>query len=287
MRACVAAGGGSKGCFEVGVANYTMGEMGRDYDVFLGTSVGSINGSGYAMFEKGQDVEAAAFVNRLWTGLRQSDVAKKRFLSPLALAWSSSMEDTAPLRAYLEETLVTPLKRPFYCNAVDLVTGQTRLWTHECGREDLIDGIMASSAAPILYPPVWRGPSCLLVDGGIRDVSMLEQAIRLGAEEIDVWLPESKAVNRWEPKSDKVWHTGPRVLELMLNEIIEGDLKKTDLYNKLVVGGVETEKRFVKVNVIRPESPLPIDSAKFDHETIMKGIRIGEETAKKFWDKAA
>ena len=42
MRAMVISGGGSKGSFAGGVAQYLMKEKGYDYDLFLGTSTGSL-----------------------------------------------------------------------------------------------------------------------------------------------------------------------------------------------------------------------------------------------------
>ncbi|MFZ0489837.1 MAG: patatin-like phospholipase family protein, partial [Salegentibacter sp.] len=42
MRALVISGGGSKGAFAGGVAQYLMEEAGRKYDLFLGTSTGSL-----------------------------------------------------------------------------------------------------------------------------------------------------------------------------------------------------------------------------------------------------
>ena len=42
MRALVISGGGSKGAFAGGVAQYLMEGLGHQYDLFLGTSTGSL-----------------------------------------------------------------------------------------------------------------------------------------------------------------------------------------------------------------------------------------------------
>jgi predicted acylesterase/phospholipase RssA len=42
MRALVISGGGSKGAFAGGVAQYLIEKEGREYDMFLGTSTGSL-----------------------------------------------------------------------------------------------------------------------------------------------------------------------------------------------------------------------------------------------------
>ena len=42
MRALVISGGGSKGAFAGGVAQYLMQELNHNYDLFIGTSTGSL-----------------------------------------------------------------------------------------------------------------------------------------------------------------------------------------------------------------------------------------------------
>lgn len=42
MRALVISGGGSKGAFAGGVAQYLMDELHHEYDLFVGTSTGSL-----------------------------------------------------------------------------------------------------------------------------------------------------------------------------------------------------------------------------------------------------
>ena len=42
MRALVISGGGSKGAFAGGVAQYLIEDLHKDYDLYLGTSTGSL-----------------------------------------------------------------------------------------------------------------------------------------------------------------------------------------------------------------------------------------------------
>ena len=42
MKALVISGGGSKGAFAGGVAQYLIEDQGKNYDMFLGTSTGSL-----------------------------------------------------------------------------------------------------------------------------------------------------------------------------------------------------------------------------------------------------
>ena len=51
MKALVISGGGSKGAFAGGVAQYLIQELKRDYDLYLGTSTGSLLVSHLALNE--------------------------------------------------------------------------------------------------------------------------------------------------------------------------------------------------------------------------------------------
>ena len=58
MRALVISGGGSKGAFAGGVAQYLIEEEKRNYDLFLGTSTGSLLVSHLAL-KKIQEIKKA------------------------------------------------------------------------------------------------------------------------------------------------------------------------------------------------------------------------------------
>ena len=66
-RAVVLAGGGSRGAYQVGVWQ-AMKELGMDYQIVTGTSVGALNG---AMLVQG-DYEQA---RRMWLRLTAKDIA--------------------------------------------------------------------------------------------------------------------------------------------------------------------------------------------------------------------
>ena len=115
-------------------------------------------------------------------------------------------------------------------------------------------------------------------------MSPIRHAIKAGATEIDLILCQAEHLPKWEPSSDRVWKTGPRVFEIMFKEIVENDLDRVELYNAAVEArhpkGVG--KRKVVMRVIRPVNPLPADSARFDLEQTERLIDMGYEDAVKF-----
>lgn len=283
MRGLVLSGGGSKGAYQVGALRFLLGTMGVCYDIVAGTSVGAINGAAVCMFSRGKEKEASHHLSQLWGRLTQKTVASDRFLSPLSLAWSPSLQDTAPLRKTLEMELdmegIKASGKMFRAVAVDRVDGRIGVWTDQDSRESLIRGITASCAAPILYPGEHIDGS-LYVDGGIREVVPLSIAIDLGADVLDVLLVESDELTPWSSDPDRVWRTAPRDLEIMLNELIKGDLAQVELHNRLIAAGCgDHGKRQVQMRVVRPSSPLPIDSAKFEPSKIEQVMEMGFQDA--------
>ena len=67
MRALVISGGGSKGAFAGGVAQYLIQQQGREYDMFLGTSTGSLLVPHLAF----NDINK---LYRIFTNVKQSDI---------------------------------------------------------------------------------------------------------------------------------------------------------------------------------------------------------------------
>jgi len=292
-RALVLPGGGSSGAYQVGAAEVLMGPGGRVYDAYLGVSVGAVNAAHFAMYKTGEEAKACIELRDLWLGLDDSKVAPKRFLYPICLAWASSLRNTEPLRKLLAERYdaerVRASGKQLRVVAVDLVAGQASVRRAPANPapgspyegERMVDWILGSAAAPIFYPPVtFDGlPSgredLVLVDGGVMDVAPVREAIDLGATSIDVLLPMSSKVPGWNGKN-RVWDTAPRVLELMVREIIEGDLRQVELHNELIrAGRGRPGKCEVHIEVIRPVEPLPIDSTSFDPAGIRRCMEQG------------
>lgn len=275
------------GAYQVGALTWMLGVLKIPYELVVGTSVGCINGAEVAMWPIGKEPEAAESLCDLWKDLRSANVIDPHFLQPVALLWEPSLYTFVPLHKLLEGRLdmdrIRASGRTYRAVAVDCVTGDFKLYGEDCAKPQLIRGMLASSATPILHPDVRHG-GMVLYDGGIRDVSPIRQAIRLGATEIDLVLTQSRKLRSWNPDPDRVWNTAPRVFDIMFRELVEGDIDRTEDKNALVEArhprGVG--KRVVKLRVIRPAEPLPGDAAKFDPEVSQALIALGREDAEKY-----
>lgn len=285
MRALVLSGGGGLGAYQVGALTYMLGDRKLPYDIVVGVSVGSINGAEIAMWPIGEEPAAAESLCELWADLKTSDVMKYRFLQPLCLAWEPSLTTFEPLEKgalahRLDVEKMRASGRKYQAVSVDIITGDFRVFSERCSQEQLVDGILGSSATPILHPSRHYDGS-VLYDGGIRDVTPLGQAIGLGATHIDIVLTESPKLRPWEMGSDRLWNTAPRVFEIMYRELVNGDLCRLQDVNALVEArhprGVG--KKVITHNLVRPVDPLPGDAAKFEPDQTARLMEIGRADA--------
>jgi len=270
MRALVLSGGGGLGAYQVGALQHLLGNLGRRHQIITGVSVGCINGAAVAMAPLGQEADAVAMLTELWSDLRTEQVMDARFLQPASLLWQPSTHGFEPLERLLNELLdvdrMRASGRVYRAVAVDICSGEFRCYGEDMPKPQLVRGMLGSSATPILHPNIRTPTGQVLYDGGIRDVSPIRQAIRLGATEVDLVLCQSPNLKPWEPEPDRVWNTGLRVFDVMFREIVEADLDRVELYNAAVEArhpkGVG--KRIVTMRVVRPAQPLPGDAAKFE-----------------------
>ena len=98
-RALALRGGGVKGAYEVGVLKAFSEHLNPEdihYDVVSGVSIGSMNGAIFALFEKGQEKEAIAYLEELWENLATGDMWKNWGYGFLEGFFKESFLDSSP-----------------------------------------------------------------------------------------------------------------------------------------------------------------------------------------------
>ena len=148
----VLAGGGARGVCAAGMAKAYF-EMGFTYDNLYGASVGALNG----MLIHQNDMVA---LESLWTNIQTSQVYNS---NPLTWAGAStptaSFFDPSPLRALITKNLnyqkLVSNPKNFTIAATSLNTWESiTLNVKDLTEPEVIDFLMASSAAPIAFPSV-------------------------------------------------------------------------------------------------------------------------------------
>ena len=177
FQVLVLSGGGSNGAWGAGfLAGWAeSGRRPEKFDVVTGVSTGALLSTGAFL---GDD----ELLHKAYTTTRTEDVATGRFF--LAIPFSDSLQDTAPLARLIEKALPDRLidrvaaagdeNRRLFVGTTDLDTGRLVIWdltkiaaarNYKLYRHV----VLASAAVPVLYPPV-RIDHHLHCDGGVRSL---------------------------------------------------------------------------------------------------------------------
>lgn len=204
MKGLVISGGGSKGAFAGGVAQYLIEEAGRDYDILVGTSTGSLMLSHLALgkIDKIRTIYSSVTNDDIfsshpfkirrkygedWVSINHLNVVK-RFLNKEKtfgesrklrelIGRSYSREEFDQLKGSGKDVVVTvanlTMNRIEYKSILDFEY------------EEFLDWIwISANYAPFMS--IVRKQGFEYADGGLGSVVPIEEAIRRGAKEVDV-----------------------------------------------------------------------------------------------------
>jgi NTE family protein len=191
--AFVFTGGGSLGAIQVGMLRALLAS-GVQPDFVVGASVGAINASYFAGVPT---AEGVAKLERLWIGLRRSDIFPFTLASAIGLLKHPvNLVDPGGLRRVIDKNLpFTQLENteiPLYIMATSLQGLGVRLSSGPAA-----EAILASTAIPGIFPPVEINGE-LLMDGAVAANTPMRLAVELGATRIII-LPTGYACALKEP----------------------------------------------------------------------------------------
>lgn len=274
-RALVLSGGGSRGAYQVGAIQHLLGECAIDYDIITGISVGALNGSYLSMFKRGDGYSAARGLLDVWKQVSDRAIYKKWFAGRLAALWRPSVYNSKPLQKLVEQTLDTQLMRSsgkkLIVGAVSMTTGRYRTWNES--DEDVVDAVKASSAFPGMFLPVEIDGE-VWVDGGIREVAPVNDAIQAGATHIDVILNQPRELPVKLADTSAVGSIS-RIVEIMMSESTSNDLKRVELYNEILRYQHLEGKQHIHLNVLEPKRVLVQNALDFSTAKIGENIMQG------------
>ena len=185
MTALVLAGGSTRGAIQIGMLQ-VLAEHGFMPDRVYGSSVGAINGVGFAADPTREGVEQ---MTQMWLGLRREDIYPQgRLHGPwLYLQQRDSVFSNSGLRSIIERGF--PYERleeaviPVEVVATSMTDGGERWFTYG----PAVEAVLASAAMPAIFPPVEIDGE-RYIDGGVVDNVPLQRAIDAGATRIVVLL---------------------------------------------------------------------------------------------------
>jgi NTE family protein len=281
----VISGGGALGAFVVGAMQSFQHFGYWKYDAFFGVSTGALIGAGCAQGDFDR-------VLREYMDMTPERITKGRLTvanTVRALLFGNrGVMDNSPLRKRIDEILdVSRLKHRFFCGSVNLETGG--YMGHFFGpgmasgqNEAYRSAVHASATMPFAWWPVKVGDNAQVVDGGVRNVIPLADAIRAGAESITVFLCAPRNLAFKPMPRPKLSDVAMRSLEILMNENSYNDIDNCLLVNEIcrAAGGkVEMNGRtykYIPIRIVEPSEDLG-DALNFDNETARKNVLLGYE----------
>ncbi|WP_047545695.1 patatin family protein [Psychroserpens sp. Hel_I_66] len=289
MRALVISGGGSKGAFAGGVAQYLIEEEGREYDMFLGTSTGSLLINHLALGDIGK-------LYNVFTNVQQHDIfsispfvqRKKGDREYVSIDFINSLWQFMRRKRTFGESKA--LKRHIIRN----FTKEEYLKIKET-KEDVVVTVSNLSMNRVEYKSIkdysyeefcnWIWISCNYIpfmslvkvngyeyaDGGLGCVIPIREAILRGATEVDAIILEAEQMER-----SKVLGKNPFSLMLNLFGHLLDQVEKSDI----VIGKLAAKNRGVKLNLYYTPVSLTENSLIFSKRLMTKWWEQGYDYAK-------
>lgn len=290
MKALVISGGGSKGAYAGGVAEYLMKELGKKYDLFLGTSTGSLLIPHLAIGE-------VAKVHDIFTNVNQKTIFS---INPFVVRRKDNREfvsinffnmllqfikkkrtfgESKNLRKTIRKNFTREEYERAKENAQDVVvtvSNLTRSKTEyksiqDFSYDDFCDWIWISCNY-IPFMSLVKKNEHEYGDGGFGCIVPIREAIRRGATEIDAIILESENM-----EYNKVLGKNPFTLMTSLFSFMMDQVE----YHDIAVGKLASTHRGVTLNLYYTPSKLTENSLIFDKTLMTNWWKQGYDHAKK------
>ncbi|GGW70312.1 patatin-like phospholipase [Winogradskyella epiphytica] len=289
MRALVISGGGSKGAFAGGVAQYLIENKKREYDMFLGTSTGSLlvphlavnkidklhniftnvqqhdifSVSPFVQRKKGdREYVSIDFVNSLWQFIRRKRTFGESKALRRNIRKNVTREEYEQIKREKHDVVVTVSNLSM--NRVEYKSIQ------ECSYDEFCNWIWISCNY-IPFMSLAKVDGYEYADGGLGSVIPIREAIRRGATEVDAIILEAETLGK-----QKVLGKNPFSLMISLFGHLLNQVERNDI----VIGKLAAKNRNVKLNLYYTPTSLTENSLIFSKRLMTKWWKEGFEYAK-------
>jgi predicted patatin/cPLA2 family phospholipase len=289
MRALVISGGGSKGAFAGGVAQYLMEGLGKDYDMFVGTSTGSLLVSHLALNDIGKlydiftnvqqhDIFSVSpfvqrkkgdreyvsidFINSLWQFIKRKRTFGESKALKRNIKRNLTLEEFEKIRATKHDVVVTVSN--LSKNKVEYKS------INDFSYEEFCNWIWISCNY-IPFMSLAKVDGYEYADGGLGCVVPIREAIQRGATEIDAIVLEAEQMDR-----AKVLGKNPFSLMISLFGHLLEQVEKHDI----LIGKLAAKNKNIKLNLYYTPTSLTENSLIFSKRLMVKWWEQGYNYAK-------
>lgn len=289
MRALVISGGGSKGAFAGGVAQYLIEELKRDYQLYIGTSTGSLLTSHLALqkIEKIKEVytnvtndsifNVCPFVIKQRHGSQNIAINHLSVLFNL-LRGSKTFGESHNLRTLIRRTLTEDEFLILKHSVKDVVVTVSNLSLNQVEYKSLkdfdyetfIDWIWISCN----YTPFMslvKKDGCEYADGGLGNMVPIEEAISRGATEVDAIILQTEINQFNRMPSRNPFSLLTNMFSFMLDRIESQNIR---------IGKYAATHNDAIINFYYAPTVLTINSLIFNKEKMTKWWESGYNFAK-------
>lgn len=288
MRALVISGGGSKGAFAGGVAQYLTEELKRDYDMFIGTSTGSLLISHMAL-------NKAEKVRKVFTSVNQASIFSNRpFLITRKhgyenitinhfnvlrnfLRGKKTFGDSYNLKKLIGQTLTREEFEQLKASGKEVVVTVSNLSLNEVEYKSIKDYDYESFIEWIWiscnYTPFMslvKKNGCEYADGGLGSMVPIEEAIQRGATEVDAIILKTEVTYFNRLPSRNVFSLITNLFAFMLDRIETQNIK---------IGKFSAANKNAILNFYYTPSVLTTNSLIFDEKKMKAWWESGYEFA--------
>ncbi|WP_138434374.1 patatin-like phospholipase family protein [Winogradskyella algicola] len=290
MQALVISGGGSKGAFAGGVAQYLMERENRKYDMFLGTSTGSLlvphlavgdisklydiftnvqqqdifSVSPFVQRKKGErEYVSIDFVNSLWQFIRMKRTFGESKALRKHIRKHFTIEEYQRIKREKHDVVVTVSNLSM--NRVEYKS------INDCSYEEFCNWIWISCNY-IPFMSLAKVDGYEYADGGLGCVIPIREAILRGATEVDAVVLEAETMGKQRV-------LGKNPFSLMMN--LFGHLLDQVERSDIVIGKLAAKNRDVKLNLYYTPTSLTENSLIFSKRLMEKWWQQGYDYAEK------
>ena len=288
-KALVISGGGSKGAFAGGVAQYLMQNKNKKYDLFIGTSTGSLMVSHLALGMLSELKELYTNVNQKTifsnNPFKIKKIAGEKVISinHLNTFWNflngrKTFGESKNLRALIKREVTKEMYDKIKATHKEVVVTVSNLTANqieyksikECTYEDFCDWIWGSCNY-VPFMSLLEKDHCQYADGGFGSLIPIREAILRGATEIDAIILETEVT-----QFNRLPASNPFSL---LFDVFDFMLTHVERHN-ITIGKLAASNKDIKLNLYYTPTVLTVNSLVFDKKLMKKWWKSGFKYAK-------
>ncbi len=290
MRALVISGGGSKGAFAGGVAQYLIDEKKNDYDLFIGTSTGSLLITHLALgrLEELKTLYTSVNQRRIFSNnpfiVKTVHGEKVVSINHLNTFWNffngrRTFGESKNLRKFIKKHITENYYNSVKESNKDVIVTVSNLTTNQVEYKsikdhnylDFCDWIWGSCNY-VPFMSLLRKNGYEYADGGFGCLVPIREAILRGATEVDAIILETEVTQFNRLPSKNPFSLLSTVFDFMLDHVER---------HNVTIGKLQAKHNNVKLNLYYTPTVLTTNSLIFNKKLMTKWWQYGYRHAKK------